>query len=132
MESTRLVWKGGSENWSGPIDNPWLDVEAIRVSKNKKVTAILGLTGSLEKPQTQISSEPALPESEALAYLIAGRPLSQVSQSEGNMLASAAISYGAGQASWITNKLGVDVFEVQEGETLKDTLLAMGLGCVKT
>jgi len=56
------------------------------------------LTGSLEKPQTQISSEPALPESEALAYLIVGRPLSQVSQSEGNMLASAAISYGAGQA----------------------------------
>ena len=112
--------------FNGPVDNPWLDVEAIRVSKNKKVTAILDLTGSLEKPQTRISSEPVLPETEALAYLITGRPLSQVSQSEGNMLASAAISYGAGQASWITNKLGVDVFEVQEGETLKDTLLAMG------
>jgi translocation and assembly module TamB len=84
------------------------------------------LTGSLEKPQTQISSEPVFPETEALAYLIARRPLSQVSQSDGNMLASAAISYGAGQASWITNKLGVDVFEVQEEETLKDTLLAMG------
>lgn len=121
-----LTVRKGRFVFNGPIDNPWLDVEAIRVSKNKKVTAILGLTGSLEKPQTHISSEPALPESEALAYLIAGRPLSQVSQSEGNMLASAAISYGAGQASWITNKLGVDVFEVQEGETLKDTLLAMG------
>jgi translocation and assembly module TamB len=121
-----LTVRKGRFVFNGPIENPWLDVEAIRVSKNKKVTAILALTGSLEKPQTHISSEPGLPESEALAYLIAGRPLSQVSQSEGNMLASAAISYGAGQASWITNKLGVDVFEVQEGETLKDTLLAMG------
>ena len=28
--------------------------------------------------------------------------------------------------SWLTKKLGIDEFEVQEGKTLKDTLLAVG------
>ena len=121
-----LTVRKGRFLFNGPVDNPWLDVEAIRVSNSKKVTAILNLTGSLQKPETRISSDPALPEAEALAYLITGRPLSQVSKSEGNMLASAALSYGGGQAAWLTEKLGIDEFEVQEGETLQDTLVAVG------
>lgn len=121
-----LTVRKGRFIFNGPVDNPWLDVEAIRVSKSKTVTAILELTGSLKAPQTRISSEPALPESEALAYLVTGGPLNQVSQSEGNMLAAAAISYGGGKAAWITDKLGIDEFEVQEGKTLQDTLVAVG------
>ncbi len=121
-----LTVRKGRFLFNGPVDNPWLDVEAIRVSKSKKVTAILSLTGSLQKPQTRISSEPALPEAEALAYLMTGGPLNQVSKSEGNMLAGAALSYGGGKATWLTEKLGIDEFEVQEGETLQDTLVSVG------
>lgn len=121
-----LTVRKGRFLFNGPADNPWLDLEAIRVSKSKKVTAILSLTGPLQRPQTAISSEPALPESEALAYLITGRPLNQVSQSEGNMVASAALSYGSGQLSWVADKLGVDILEVEEGETLQDTLVSVG------
>ncbi|MGZ8223790.1 MAG: translocation/assembly module TamB domain-containing protein [Methylobacter sp.] len=121
-----LTVRKGRFVFNGPVDNPWLDVEAIRVSSDKTVTAILSLTGPLNSPQTRISSDPALPESEALAYLVTGKPLSQVSQSEGNMVASAALSYGAGRVSWLTDKLGIDQFEVEEGNTLQDTLLAMG------
>lgn len=121
-----LTVRKGRFLFNGPADNPWLNVEATRLSKNKKVTAILALTGSLKKPQTRISSEPSLPEAEALAYLVTGSPLNQVSKAENNMLASAALSYGAGQTSWLTEKLGIDEFKVQEGNTLQDTLLVMG------
>ncbi len=121
-----LTLRKGQLVFNGPADNPWLDVEAIRVSKSKKVTAILNLSGTLKSPQTRISADPAMPESEALAYLVTGSPLNQVSSSEGSMLASAALSYGAGQASWLTEKFGLNEFEVQEGDTLKDTLLVMG------
>ena len=121
-----LTVRKGRFVFNGPVDNPWLDVEAIRVSKSKKVTAILKLTGSLQQPETRIYSEPSLPETEALAYLITGKPLNQVSKSEDNMLAAAAISYGGEQASWITDKLGISEFEVQEGETLHDTLVTVG------
>lgn len=42
------------------------------------------------------------------------------------MLAGAAISYAGGHAAWITDMLGIDQFDVQEGETLQDTLVSMG------
>ena len=112
--------------FNGPTDNPWLDIEAIRLSKSKKVTAVLTLSGTLENPQTRISSQPELPESEALAYLLTGGPLNQASKVDSNMLASAAISYGSDQASWIADQLGISEFDVQQGNTLKDTLLVMG------
>lgn len=121
-----LTVRKGRFLFNGPIEKPWLDVEAIRVSKDQQVTAILSLTGSLDSPQTHLSSEPGLPEAEVLAYLVTGGPLNQVSQSEGNRVASAAISYGAGQVSWIADKLGVDEFEVKEGKTLQDTLASVG------
>ncbi len=121
-----LTVRKGRFIFNGPADNPWLDVEAIRLSKNKKVTAILNLSGALKNPQTRISSEPSLPESEALAYLVTGNPFNQVSKADSNVLASAALSYGAGQAIWLADKLGVDEFNVEEGSTLKDTLLTMG------
>jgi autotransporter translocation and assembly factor TamB len=121
-----LTVRKGRFLFNGPADNPWLDVEAIRLSKSKKITAILTLTGSLKNPQTRISSEPSLPESEALAYLVTGGPLNQVSKSDSNMLASAALSYGAGKVTWLADKLGIDEFNVEEGKTLQDSLLVMG------
>ncbi|MGZ8152961.1 MAG: translocation/assembly module TamB domain-containing protein, partial [Methylovulum sp.] len=121
-----LTVRKGRFLFNGPADNPWLDVEAIRLSKSKKVTAVLSLTGSLKNPKTLIFSEPALPETEALAYLITGGPLSQVGKSDGGMVASAALSYGTGQASWLAKKFGIDEFNLEEGETLEDSLLAVG------
>jgi autotransporter translocation and assembly factor TamB len=121
-----LTVRKGRFLFNGPADNPWLDVEAIRLSKSKKVTAILALTGTLKNPHTRISSEPSLPESEALAYLVTGNPLSQVSKAEGNMLASAALSYGAGKVTWLADELGIDEFKVEEGSKLRDSLLVMG------
>jgi len=121
-----LTVRKGKILFNGPVDKPWLDVEAIRVSNDKTVTAILHLSGPLDAPKTQLSSEPALPEEEVLAYLITGGPLNQVSQAEGDRVASAALSYGASKASWIAEKLGIGEFEVEQGKTLEDTMASVG------
>jgi autotransporter translocation and assembly factor TamB len=121
-----LTVRKGRFLFNGPAEMPWLDVEAIRVSKSQDVTAILNLTGPLKAIQTHISSEPALPEAEALAYLVTGGPLNQVSKSEGDTVATAALSYGAGRLSWVADKLGVDEFAIKEGKTLQDTLATVG------
>jgi translocation and assembly module TamB len=121
-----LTVRKGRFMFNGPVDKPWLDVEAIRVAKNRQVTAILSVSGPLDAPKTRIYSEPALPESEALAYLVTGGPLNQVSKTEGNLVASAALSYGAGKFSWMAEKLGVSEFEIKEGEQLEDTLASVG------
>jgi len=121
-----LTVRKGRFVFNGPADQPWLDVEAIRVSKSKTVTAILSVTGPLKSPKTRLSSEPALPETDVLAYLVTGNPLNQASKSESNMIASAAVSLGAGRVSWLADQLGIDNLEVKEGETLEDTLVAVG------
>ncbi|MGR8930225.1 MAG: translocation/assembly module TamB domain-containing protein [Gammaproteobacteria bacterium] len=121
-----LTLRKGRFLFNGPIGAPWLDVEASRLSKSGDITAVLSVSGPLKAPKTRVYSEPSLPESEALAYLITGAPLSQVGKSDANLVASAALSYGAGQLSWIKDKLGVDEFEIKQGKTLQDTLLAMG------
>jgi translocation and assembly module TamB len=121
-----LTVRKGQFVFNGPTDNPSINVEATRLSVDKKITAVLNVTGTLDNLKTRVYAEPSLPETEALAYLIAGKPLNQASQSEGNMIASAALSYGAGQASWLTEKLGIDEFGIEEGKTLQSTLLAVG------
>jgi len=121
-----LTMRKGRFIFNGPIDSPWLDVEATRLSKDGNVTAVLSVSGPSKTPKTRIYSEPSLPESEALSYLITGSPLNQIGKSEGNMVAGAALSYGAGQLSWLTEKLGIDEFEVTQGKTLQDTLVAVG------
>jgi len=121
-----LTVRKGRFVFNGPVDQPWLDVEAIRVSKSTTVTAILSVTGPLKSPKTRLSSEPALPETDVLAYLVTGNPLNQASTSESNMIASAAVSLGAGRVSWLADKLGIENLEVKEGKTLEDTLVAVG------
>ncbi len=121
-----LTVRKGRFLFNGQVDNPWLEVEAIRLSKNKKITAVLSLSGLLKQPKTKIYAEPAVSEADALAYLITGTALNQVSKTDGNKVASAALSYGASQVSWLTSKWGLDEFSVEEGETLHDTLVTVG------
>lgn len=121
-----LTVRKGQFVFNGSPESPNLNVEAVRLSNDKKITAVLNVTGTPDRLKTRIYTEPtALPETEALAYLIAGKPLNQASKAQGNIIAGAALSYGAGQASWLTEKLGLDEFQVQEGKTLQSTLLAV-------
>lgn len=121
-----LTVKRGKIIFNGPLDNPWLDVEATRLSKDEKVTAIVNVSGPLNAPKTRLSSIPPLPETDVLAYLVTGGPLDQVGQDEGELVASAALAYGSSRVSWIANKLGLSEFEIKEGKTLEDTLVQAG------
>jgi autotransporter translocation and assembly factor TamB len=121
-----LAIKRGKIAFNGPLDNPWLDVEATRLSKDEKVTAIVNVSGPLKTPKTRLSSNPPLPETDVLAYLVTGGPLDQVGQSEGEMVAGAALAYGSSRVGWIANKLGFSEFEIKQGKTLEDTLVQAG------
>lgn len=121
-----LTLTKGEFLFNGPTDNPWLNIEATRQAAGEDVTAILRVTGPLKSPESKVSTEPPLPESEALAYLLTGRSLQRVSESQSNTLAKAAFSYGAGQLSWLSDQMGLDEFEVEESERLEDTAVRLG------
>ncbi len=91
--------------FAGPVSEPYLDIEAIRIVGN--VTAGLRLSGPISEPQTEVFSEPPMPQSEALAYLVFGRPLRN--SGEQDQVSQAALSMGLAQTNGLTRSLGEEV-----------------------
>ena len=108
--------------FAGPIDQPYLDIEAIRQTDD--VIAGIRLTGSAEQPTTQIFSEPAMSQEQALSYLVLGRPLTGTGEDE-NLLAQAALGLGLMGSSGVTtdlaNHLGIKDFELDTEGSGNDT-----------
>jgi translocation and assembly module TamB len=103
IERGRLILVGG------PLDNPGLDIRAIR--EVGYVTAGLHITGELREPAVSVFSDPAMSETEALSYLVLGRPLPQDDSKDREQVnnASAALALGMGGASLLGEKFGEQV-----------------------
>ncbi len=104
----RLTIEEGNLIFTGPIDNPVVDVRAVRKIDNfdQNVTAGIQLRGRANSLSSTIYSDPSMSEANALSYLIIGRPLSEASSSEGGQLSGAAVGLGLRQASRITQQIG--------------------------
>ncbi|ANI55430.1 translocation/assembly module TamB domain-containing protein [Pseudomonas sp. DR 5-09] len=102
----RLTVRRARLLFAGPIDQPYLDIEAIRQTDD--VIAGIRLSGSAEQPTTQIFSEPAMSQEQALSYLVLGRPLSTTGE-DNNMLAQTALGLGLMGSSGVTSSLASDL-----------------------
>jgi len=89
----------------GPLAEPYLDIEAIR--RVDSVVAGIRLSGPVSAPETEVFSEPDMPQTDALSYLILGRP-PQGRGDEGQM-SQAALSLGLAQASKVTQGIGEEL-----------------------
>ncbi|MGC7839545.1 translocation/assembly module TamB domain-containing protein [Pseudomonas wayambapalatensis] len=124
----RLTIRRARLLFAGPLDQPYLDIEAIR--KVDDVIAGIRLSGSAEQPTTQVFSEPAMSQEQALSYLVLGRPLGN-SGEDNNMLAEAALGLGLAGSAGITgslaSSLGIDDFQLDtEGSGNKTNVVASG------
>jgi translocation and assembly module TamB len=103
-----------------PLDNPRLSIVAVR--EVEAITAGFRITGSAQNPQLVVFSDPAMGQSDALAYIVTGKPLSEVGSGEGDgdMLQTAARSLGTAAggllAKNIGKRLGVDEVGIKESE----------------
>lgn len=98
----RLTIRRARLLFAGPIDQPYLDIEAIRQTDD--VIAGIRLSGSAEQPTTEVFSEPSMSQEQALSYLVLGRPLSTTGE-DSNMLAQAALGLGLAGSSGVTDSL---------------------------
>lgn len=124
----RLTVRRARLLFAGPIDQPYLDIEAIRQTDD--VIAGIRLSGSAEQPTTQIFSEPAMSQEQALSYLVLGRPLSTTGE-DNNMLAQAALGLGLMGSSGVTtslaNNLGIEDFQLDtQGSGNTTSVVASG------
>jgi translocation and assembly module TamB len=120
----KLTIDRGRLIFDGPLEDPALDVVALR--KNLPVEAGVQVTGTVKVPQVRITSNPPVPENEALAWLITGQGLSGAASS-GNLgllsAASGALLAGNGKplTQRIAEKLGLTDISVQSSGTAAGT-----------
>jgi translocation and assembly module TamB len=112
---------------STPIDNPGLNIRAVRklnpnatIDEGQEVGLLV--SGTAQRPILTVFSNPVMEQSDALSYLVTGKPLSQVKGGEGDMVGAAAQALGSAAgdllARSIGSKLGVDDVGVSSNEAL--------------
>ncbi|WP_439858589.1 translocation/assembly module TamB domain-containing protein [Pseudomonas sp. MBLB4136] len=124
----RLTIRRARLLFAGPIDQPFLDIEAVR--RVDQVVAGLRLSGRAEQPSSEVFSEPAMSQEQALSYLVLGRPQGQGS-GDNNLLAQAALAMGLASSASLTGSLakslGIEDFQLDsEGSGVTTSVVASG------
>jgi translocation and assembly module TamB len=111
-----------------PLENPNLSIIAVR--EVDTVIAGLRVQGSARNPQLSVFSEPPMAQSNALAYLVTGKPLNEVGSGEGDAVQTAARSLGTAAGGLLAKnlgkRLGVDEVGVKDSEAIGGAALTVG------
>lgn len=126
-----LAIERGALTFVGPIDNAGLDILAVR--KTPTVTAGVQVRGTVQRPLVTLYSEPPLPDTEKLAWLVLGHGLDKGGQREFAALQVAAgalmsKSESVSLQAQLAEALHLDVFDVRagEGEDLSSSVVSVG------
>lgn len=80
--------------FSGPYDNPGLEIRAMR--KNQAVEAGVEIQGTVRNPRVQLVSNPEVSDPEKLAWLVLGKPAGSAGTTDSDKLQGAAVALAAG------------------------------------
>jgi len=102
-----LLVRKGELLFSGPPDQPMLNIEAIRNPESTENDVIAGVrvTGTADEPKAEIFSDPAMSQQEALSYLLRGQGL-ESEQSDSAAMTSMLIGLGVAQSGQVVGKIG--------------------------
>jgi translocation and assembly module TamB len=118
----KLAIERGVLHFAGPIDNPQLNVRAIR--KDLPVEAGVEVMGSVSHLRVRLVSAPDVPEPEKLSWLVLGRGPSDLGPGDASVLVSAASSmFGKNPGQDFAQKLGFD--EVKIGRSGANSVLGV-------
>lgn len=98
IQQGRLLFAGQA------INDPQVNLVATRTVD--AVTAKLTVTGRAQKPQLEVSADPTMSQTQALSYLVTGKPLNEVGSGEGDLVQSAARSLGGAAGNLLAKGLG--------------------------
>ncbi len=113
----KLAIERGRVNFQGPIENPGLDILALRKGLPVEVGVTVARTAA--NPLIRLYSDPPLADFETLSWLVLGRAAEQ-SGSDNLALARAAIGLlggtGEGVSTQLARRLGIDEISLRGGE----------------
>jgi translocation and assembly module TamB len=128
--SRELAIEQGLLRFGGPINNPALDILAMR--RGQEVETGVSVRGTALAPRIALVSEPPLPDAEKLSWLVLGHGLATAGETDAGALQSAAgallsESAAAGAQSIIAGALGLDTFSVGTSQdNLQNRIVTMG------
>lgn len=118
----------GQLTWSNnPIADPRINLRAER--RVGDVVAGIDVSGHATEPQLNVWSNPSMPQSEALAYLMLGRSLEGATRDQAQQVTatSAAMSAGTGLlAAQLGTRLGFDDAGVMHSRALGGSVVGVG------
>ncbi|MDP2694432.1 MAG: translocation/assembly module TamB domain-containing protein [Gallionella sp.] len=126
----RLTVERGIVNFQGPLDDPGLNVLALR--KGLAVEAGVSVTGTAQRPVVRLVSTPPVPDAEKLSWIVLGRP-TDASGTDASLLLAAAGAILGGQDEGLTAQLaqafGIDEISLRQaptGDPLTGQILTLG------
>jgi translocation and assembly module TamB len=126
----KLTIERGQITFAGVLDNPRLDVLAIRTGESD-VRVGVAITGTALAPRIKLYSDPDLPDTSKLSWLLLGRAPDTLQGADTALLQSAALALLSGSGESRTGKLfksvGLDEVSVTDsGVDAKGTVVRLG------
>lgn len=123
-----LAIRQGRFVFLGALDNPGIDVRAVREINEQTVGVQMG--GTLKNMNSTLFSSPNLSETDILAMLATGRPFASIGQRDQGALLGTLASLGLERNSGLTNQirssLGLDELAIDTKDTLNNSVLTVG------
>lgn len=116
----KLAIERGVLTFSGPLDNPRLNVLALR--KGLPVEAGVEILGTTTRPRVRLVSSPDVPEPEKLSWLVLGRGASDASPGDSSVLLAAATALlgGNNPGTDLGKRFGIDDVHIGHANTLSN------------
>jgi translocation and assembly module TamB len=119
----------GEIQFNGPLDNPRLDVLAIR--PNLDVRVGVSVVGTAQNPRIRLFSEPELADYDKLSWLVLGRSPDGLGRTDTALLQRAAFALLAGDgqnpSDALLGAIGLTDFSVrQSDDDTRETIVSLG------
>jgi translocation and assembly module TamB len=122
----RLQVERGMVNFQGPLDDPGLNILALRkgldaeVGKKLEVEAGVEVTGTVRRPVVRLVSTPNVPDNEKLSWIVLGRVPESGGVDSALLVAAAGSILGGQSAGQLGRTIGVDEISLRQ-EAGKDS-----------
>ncbi|SDZ76236.1 autotransporter secretion inner membrane protein TamB [Thiothrix caldifontis] len=102
----RLAIERGRLLFNGPLNNPGLDVRAVREVDEGDIKVGIALAGTVQQPESTLFSSPQQTQSDTLSYLLTGRAMSGLSGEQSSLLMEAITGLGIAGGENLAQRLG--------------------------
>ena len=120
----------GVVRFVGPLNNPILDILALRPNRENDDRVGVSIAGTALQPRIKLYASPERNDTDKLAMLVLGRNFDELGRDETALIQTAAIALLSGQSGGsFSSKLGLDTLSIRQansGTSTKDVVITVG------